>query len=209
MPGISSVLGEPVHHCTRGGVRVSSRDPGPGDGRMSAARRACVRSAGRPAVPERPWHAPLPTPAAVSLPPSLPSPPGPADRSWPYLPYLGIDPSTHSTYSPQQLLPSTLAGAYFWSVSRQWGVDRRPKDVCERGMVSCIRIIVTHFLGPNNLWDIIKIRHFASVLRPPPAKPWRRLYCQCEPSATIVGRKNHEAKHCHVVSSTRYKVTHP
>ena len=55
------------------------------------------------------------------------------------------------TYSPQQLLPSTLAGAYFRSVSRQWGVDRRPKDVCERGMVSDIRIIVSHFLGPNNL----------------------------------------------------------
>ena len=53
-------------------------------------------------------------------------------------------------YSPQQLLPCTLAGAYFRSVSRLWGVNRRPNDVCERGMVSCIRIIALHLLGPNN-----------------------------------------------------------
>ena len=66
------------------------------------------------------------------------------------------------------------------------GVDRRPNDVCEREMVSYIRIIASHFLGPNNLWDIIKKLHLASVLRPPPAKPSRRLYCQCEPSATPV-----------------------
>ena len=50
LPGISSVLSRPVHHCTRGGVRVTSRDPEPaGDGRMSAARRpkpGCGRPAG-------------------------------------------------------------------------------------------------------------------------------------------------------------------
>ena len=68
------------------------------------------------------------------------------------------------------------------------GVDRRPNDVCERGMVSYIRIIASHLLGPNSLWDIIKKLHLASVLRPPPAKPSHRLYWQCEPSATIVGR---------------------
>ena len=50
-------------------------------------------------------------------------------------------------------------------------------------MVSYIRIIAAHLIGPNNLWDIIKKLNVASVLRPPPAKPWRRLYCQCEPSA--------------------------
>ena len=89
------------------------------------------------------------------------------------------------------------------------GVDRRPNDVCERGMVSYIRIIASHLLGLNNLWDIIKKLHLASVLRPPPAKPSRRLYCQCEPSATLGGRRNLKAKQWHVDSSTRYKFTHP
>ena len=69
------------------------------------------------------------------------------------------------------MLPSTLAGVYFRSVSRQWGVDRRPKEVCERGMVSYIRIIISYFLGPNNLWDIIKndiLRLYYGLPQPSP-----------------------------------------
>ena len=52
---------------------------------------------------------------------------------------------------PSSCYPAPSLGPIFGQYLGSGGVDRRPNDVCERGMVSYIRIIASHLLGPNNL----------------------------------------------------------
>ena len=52
---------------------------------------------------------------------------------------------------PSSCYPAPSLEPIFGQYLGSGGSDRRPNDVCERGMVSCIRIIASHLLGPNSL----------------------------------------------------------
>ena len=100
VPRISSVLGGPVHHCTRGGVRVRHVTPGQETAACrQRAERVCGRPVGRSASCPRATLTRTTAHFRRSVSPSLLT--IPSQAGWQVIagpPYLGMDPSTQSTH---------------------------------------------------------------------------------------------------------------
>ena len=80
-----------------------------------------------------------------------------------------------------QLLPSTLTAVYFRSVGISTVGGRQTTNICAWTRGDVLRpkqCLALHLLRLNSWWDTYNQHNkFSSVLRPPPAKSWRRLYC--------------------------------